>query len=199
MKTYLLCTFAIIASAVMTGCVEIHSSDSGSVNIPPMTVGPVDDYLPLYQIDSTKKIKASSNVKNLFWLFTWGSDNAFADNATIFHGGENILGKIFPFLIAKQTAAKAAFYKACKEAGCDSVVAARYEITFDDYLIYKKMTVEISGFPAKLCGVETVKAKQYYVDGKGNVVFLDRLIKPSCLFDYRTNQSQKDFFKLLFR
>ena len=194
MKIYFLCAIAVAVSAFLTGCsTQINSSDSGSMNIPAMTIGPVDDFRPLYQVDSQKKVKASSDVKILFWLFTWGSDNAFADNATLSKEGENFLGKIFPFLNAKETAAKAAFYKACKEAACDSIVAARYEITSDNYFfIYRKMTVEISGYPAKLSGVETVKAKQYYIDTKGDVVWLDNFVKPCFLFDSRVTLSKKE-------
>lgn len=196
MKKTLFCSAAVILSAILTGCVEINSSDSGSMNIAPLTVPPVDDYRPLYKIDTTKKVTASSDVKNLFWLFTWGSDNAYADNATIF-SGTAILGRIFPFLVAKETAAKAAFYKACKKAKCDSIIAARYEITFKNYFFYKKMSVEISGFPATLSGVETVKAKQYYLDNQGNVVFLDQFIKPCFLFDGRDRDSKKFLLKIL--
>ena len=137
MKKTLFCSAVVILSAIMTGCVEINSSDSGSMNIAPMTVPPVDDYRPLYTIDTARKVKASSDVKNLLWLFTWGSDNAYADNASIFPEG-SLLGKIFPFMAAKETAAKAAFYKACKEAQCDSIIAARYEITFKDYFFYSR-------------------------------------------------------------
>ena len=194
MKTFVLAVIAAFASSVMVGCVQINSSDSGSMNLPPTTVGPVDDYRPLYQVDCTRKISASSNIKNLFWIFTWGSDNAFADNASIFPS-DSILGKIFPFLIAKETAAKAAFYKACKDAKCDSIVAARYEITFEDYFLYKKISVEVSGFPAKLSGVETVKAQQYYINSNGDVIFLDKYIKPCQLFD--AQRPSPFFFKFL--
>ena len=195
MKKTLFCSAVVILSAILTGCVEINSSDSGSMNIAPMTIPPVDDYRPLYKIDTTRKVKASSDVKNLLWLFTWGSDNAYADNASIFPEG-SILGKIFPFMVAKETAAKAAFYKACKEANCDSIIAARYEITFRNYFFYKKMSVEISGFPATLSGVETVKAKQYYIDSAGNVVFLDKIIKPYYLFDEHYRRPKKIFLKI---
>ncbi len=195
MKRIAVAAFAVFVSTVMVGCVQINSSDSGSMNIPPMTVGPVDDYRPLYQIDCSRKVKASSNIKNLFWIFTWGSDNVYADNASIFPGG-SILGRIFPFMVAKETAAKAAFYKACKEAQCDSIIAARYEITFKDYFFYRKMIVEISGFPAKITGVETVKAKQYYIDSKGNVIFLEKFIKPCPLIDV---YGQKSFFYRIFK
>ena len=188
--------FSFIAGAcfcmlIASGCVEINSSDSGSMNIPPQTVGPVDDYRPLYKVDSTRKVYAESNVKNLFWIFTWGSDDAFADNASIFSGMTSFWSKIFPFLVAKETAAKAAFYKACQKAKCDSIVAARYEITFSDYIVFKKLNVQISGFPATLTGVEPVKPMPYYIDGNGKTVILDKPAKPLLLFDARPHVTKK--------
>ena len=172
---------AVCAVIVFSGCVQVNSSDAGSMNIHPETVAPTDDYRPLYSIDSTQKVSAESNVKCLFWIFTWGSDNAYADNASI--SRYPILGILFPFLNAKETAAKAAFYKACKQANCDAVVAARYEVTFEDYIIYKKMNVEVKGFPARLTGVETVKPMPYYIDGEGKVVVMEKMVKPVRLFE----------------
>ena len=67
MKKILIAAVAVFAAAGMVGCVQINSSDSGSMNIPPMTVPPVDDYRPIYKIDCSRKITASSNVKNLFF------------------------------------------------------------------------------------------------------------------------------------
>ena len=190
MKKYTICLFAFFALIVFNGCVQINSSDGGSMNILPSTVGPTDKYRPLYTVDESKKVTASSDVKNLFWIFTWGSDNAYADNAHISDANLfGLLGKIFPFLNAKETACKAAFYKACKNSGCDSLVAARYECKFEDYLIFKKMTVEVKGFPAKLSGVETVKPMPYYIDGDGKVVITDKFVLPYLLFDGRKAKS----------
>ena len=176
---------ACLCVLAASGCVQINSSDSGSMNIAPKTVGPVDNYRPLYKVDESRKVSAESSVNNLFWIFTWGSDNAVADNAVISSGAGPFLARLFPFLAAKETAAKAAFYKACQNARCDSIVAARYEITTTDYLVFKKVSVQLSGFPATLTGVEAVKPMPYYIDGSGKIVTLDKVVAPLLLFDAR--------------
>ena len=165
--------------AFCTGCVQINSSDAGSMNFHPVTTGPTDDYRPVYEVGK-EKVSARSDVKCLFWIFTWGSDNAYADNVKL---TKHPLAHLFPFLNARQTAAQAAFYKACKLAGCDAVVGARYEITFEDYLFYKKMSVEVKGFPAFLKGVEEVKVMPFYVEGDGKVVTLPKMVKPMLIYD----------------
>ena len=165
--------------ALGSGCVQINSSDAGSMNLHPKTEGPVDGYRPIYEIGK-ERVSAQSNIKCLFWIFTWGSDNAYADNAD---ATKNLFGRIFPFLNAKQTAAQAAFYKACKNSNSDAIVAARYEVTFEDYLIYKKMNVEIKGFPARVAGVEVIKPQPFYVDGAGKIVVQDKMVKPVLLYD----------------
>ena len=171
--------FCVIAAS---GCVQTNSSDSGSLNVPPQTVGPVA-YRPVYKVDNSKKVSAESSVKNLFWIFTWGSDDAIADNVKIFSGMDSFLSKIFPFLAARETAAQAAFYKACKQSNCDSIVAARYEITFTDYFIYKKVNVKISGFPATLTGVKEVEHVPFYIDESGKIFTLNKFMKPVLLLD----------------
>lgn len=185
MKNVIVMCFIACLVMICSGCVQINSSDAGSMNIHPHTVGPTDDYRPLYEVGKNK-VSAQSNVKCLFWIFVWGSDNAYADNAKV---TGHPLGRLFPFLNAKQTAAQAAFYKACKQANCDAVVAARYEITFEDYFIYKKMNVEVKGFPARLKGVEEIKPMPFYIDGDGKMVVLDKMVKPVLL--YNSNQSAK--------
>ena len=174
-----ICFCMLIAS----GCAQINSSDSGILHAPPHML-PVE-FRPIYKVDNSKKITAESNVNNLFWIFTWGSDDAFADNASIFSGMTSFWGKIFPFLAARETAAKAAFYKACKAGKCDSIVAARYEITYTDYLLFKRVNVQVSGFPAKVIRVEEVPNLPYYIDGNGKVVTLEKGVKPVLLFDAR--------------
>lgn len=208
MKSFRLIAFAMLAVFVLTGCVQVNSSDAGSMNIHPSTVGPTDDYRPLYKVDSTKKVTAESSVKCLFWIFTWGTDNAFADNLEMSRGGVPlfsaalpipILARLFPFLNAKATAARAAFYKACKQADCDAIVAARYEITFEDLLFFKEMRVTVTGFPAKLVGVETVNPMPYYIDGNGKVVVLDKMVKPVKLFDGRHVPEKRGFISLILK
>ena len=175
MKKILLSLVTIVGILTATGCTSINSSDGGNLNIYPETVGPTDSYRPLYKIDTQKRVVGKAQVSVLFGLFMWGDGSGVADNADV-----------FSFLPdARRLSAKAAFYNACKEANCDSIVAARYEITRKDYLIFSKCEVEVKGFPAKLSGVEVIKPVQYYFDATGNIIFLDRFINPIKFEDER--------------
>ena len=119
----------------------------------------------------------------LFGIFAWGDSSTFADNASIFDQHSP-----FAFLVswipnAQNIAAKAAFYNACKKAQCDAVVASRYEIKTDDYWVFKRLDVKVSGFPATMTGVEVVKPMPYYIDGKGQVVVMNKFVMPYQLFN----------------
>ena len=180
---------------VITGCTNINSSDGGNLTIYPDTIGPTDNYRPLYKVDPNKRVKGEANVNVLFGLFTWGDDNGIADNADIYGSRGGLFAPLLSLLPdAKRRSAKAAFYNACKENKCDSVVAARYEVVQKDYLIFSQCKVEITGFPATLIGIEVVKPVQFYVDGEGKIVILDKFINPIKIFDARSTATTKTRF-----
>lgn len=169
--------FAALCAVIwLCGCTQINSSDAGSMNLYPETVGPVDAYRPLYKVNETKRVSGVAQVNVLFGIFAWGESSGFADNTS--------LGDYFSFLPnARKLAASAAFYNACTAAKCDAVVASRYEIKTVNYLFFKKMQVKVSGFPATIVGVETIKPLPYYINGKGEVVVMDKFMIPHRLFD----------------
>ena len=179
MKKVILWLSALVCIAAATACTNINSSDAGSLTIYPKTVGPVDDYRPLYTINTKKRVSGNATNCILFGLFMWSDSDSvagIADNADIYGAGLGALFSLFPN--AKRLAALSAFYDACKKAKCDAIVAGRYEVTTKSYLIFKKCKVEITGFPATLSGVETVKPVPYYISDEGKVVFLEKFIKP---------------------
>lgn len=183
---------AIAFVCVMTGCQSTNTSDAGSMNVYPQTVGPVDAYRPLYKVDEKQKVSGQAKVNVLFGIFAWGDSSKFADNASLF-ASDSLFASLFSFLPnAKQIAGQAAFYNACTTAKCDAVVAARYEIDTTDYFVFKKMDVKVTGFPATMTGVETVKPMPYYINGKGEVVVLDKFVVPHLLFD--ANAKKSSFF-----
>lgn len=187
-KTLILGLFAVAAILFVTGCTSVNSSDGGSLNIYPETIGPTDNYRPLYKIDTKNRVVGKAHVNILFGMFMWGDGSGVADNADV-----------FSFLPdARRLSAKAAFYNACKEADCDSIVAARYEITRKNYLIFSKCEVEVKGFPATLSGVEVVKPVQYYVNADGDVVFLDKYINPIKIADEGLSTSKKSVLRSIF-
>ncbi len=183
LKMLVSAVLGIAALAVMTGCTSVNTSDAGSMNVYPQTIGPVDAYRPLYKVDEKVKVNGSAKVNVLFGIFAWGDTSTFADNASIFDQHSP-----FAFLVswipnAQNIAAKAAFYNACKKAQCDAVVASRYEIKTDDYWVFKRLDVKVSGFPATMTGVEVVKPMPYYIDGKGQVVVMNKFVMPYQLFN----------------
>lgn len=184
---------AVAGLIASVGCTSINSSDAGSMTVYPKTVGPTDNYRPIYSVDQTKRVSGDAKVNVLFGIFTWGDDSAFADNANIFHstGFFGWVANILPN--AKQRSAQAAFYKACKNAKCDAVVAARYEITTEDYFFFKKCSVEIKGYPAVQTGLETVKPFPYYISPEGKLIVLDKFVTPVKLADERI-ATQKSCF-----
>lgn len=184
MKKILLGLLAVTGIFIATGCTNINSSDGGNLNIYPETVGPTDNYRPLYNIDTKKRVVGKAQVNVLFGLFTWGDGSGIADNADV-----------FSFLPdARRISAKAAVYNACKDAHCDSIVAARYEITRKNYLIFSKCEVEVKGFPATLVGVDIIKPVQYYIDSDGKIVFLDKWINPVKILDPKPKKTIFWFF-----
>ena len=74
------------------------------------------------------------------------------------------------------------------------MVAARYEIQTDDYFVFKKMNVKVTGFPATLTGVEIVKPMPFYINGKGEVVVMEKFVVPYKLFDATATKSGCWFF-----
>lgn len=193
MKKLTLALLGIACIAVMTGCKTANSSDGGNMAIYPKTVGPTDNYRPLYTVDQTKKVSGSAKVNVLFGLFAWGEDAAFADNASIAASDSawSWLTDLFPD--AKKLSSQAAFYNACKKGGCDAVVSARYEVKNTSYVVFSQCEAEVKGYPAVQTGVETVKPFPYYIDSEGKMVVLDKFVTPVKLFSGTPTQVKKGF------
>jgi hypothetical protein len=92
-------------------------------------------------------ITGQSSTNILFNFFAFGGDNQFADGVVYgggaSGGGLGGLGLPIPDPIATTKAAAA--YKAVKSSGADMIVAPRYEVTVDDYFIFKKVDVKVTG------------------------------------------------------
>ncbi len=168
MKKMLLALAAVGVAFGFAGCSVTNTSDAGTMNLYPELFKPSEGYRPIYEVDMEKKVSGTANVHVLFGIFSWG-ESKFADNGDIF-GGDAWFESIFPS--AKKTSGKAAFYKACAEAKCDAVLAARYEIVTKDYFVYQNTTTTVTGYPAFMKKLEKVKITSYILDGKGVPVIL---------------------------
>ena len=59
-----------------------------------------------------------------------------------------------------------AYALACEKAGCDTLVGTRYDVVYKWYYLWNEATVSVTGYPAKLTGVEFHKANLNCCCGK---------------------------------
>lgn len=89
-------------------------------------------------------ISGESSTNVLFGWLNIGGDTQFADGVTYgaASGGGGI-GLPLPDPISSTKAAAA--FKAVKSSGSDLIVAPRYEVTVNDYFIFKQVNVKVTG------------------------------------------------------
>ena len=87
-------------------------------------------------------ITGQSSVNILFGIFKFGGDSEFADGVE--YGGSTgggLGGALDPVSAVKSAAA----YKAVKASGADLIIAPRYEVSEESYVIFKKVSVTVKG------------------------------------------------------
>lgn len=88
-------------------------------------------------------ISGESSTNILFGWLALGGDNKFADGVTYGAGSGSAMGLPLPDPVSNAKAAAA--YKAVKSSGSDLIVAPRYEVTVNDYFIFKQVKVKVTG------------------------------------------------------
>ncbi|HWV10667.1 MULTISPECIES: hypothetical protein [unclassified Pseudomonas] len=126
---------AISTLALLTGC----ASQNVSQPTAPLN-GTVKTNLKA-DVKVGETITGQSSVNILFGVFKLGGDTQFADGVT-YGGGE---GGFALGLDPVATAKSAAAFKAVKSSGADLIVAPRYEVNVQDYLVYKAVNVKVTG------------------------------------------------------
>ncbi|CAD5109171.1 hypothetical protein [Zestomonas carbonaria] len=86
-------------------------------------------------------ISGQSNVNILFGFLKLGGDSQFADGVT--YGGDS--GSALAVFDPVSSAKAAAAFKAVKSSGADLIVAPRYEVTVNDYFVFKQVEVKVTG------------------------------------------------------
>jgi hypothetical protein len=125
----------VSAFALLTGC----ASQNVSQPTAPLN-GEVTTNLKA-DVKVGETITGQSSVNILFGVFKLGGDTQFADGVT-YGGGE---GGFALGLDPVATAKSAAAFKAVKSSGADLIVAPRYEVSVQDYLVYKAVNVKVTG------------------------------------------------------
>lgn len=138
--------FVAVAAALAGGCKVVRVNDGGDCNRAPKVC---KDFVHEKYTIADKPVSATQTVEHVLKLFTWG--------ATADHIADYVECPVMFGPAAK--ARNAAYAKACSDSGADSIVGAKYKISAEDYFVYGKVTCEITGYPAKMTGVEVITPK----------------------------------------
>lgn len=126
---------ALSSIALLTGCAsQNYSQPSAPLN------GDVKTNLKA-DVAVGEAINGESSVNILFGVFKLGGDTQFADGVTYGGGDGGFALGLDPVAAAKSAAA----YKAVKSSGADLIVAPRYEVNVQDYMLYKTVNVKVTG------------------------------------------------------
>ncbi|GFM80624.1 hypothetical protein PSCICN_13160 [Pseudomonas cichorii] len=89
-------------------------------------------------------ISGESSTNILFNFLSFGGDNRYADGV-VYGGASGGGGLSLPLPDPVSATKAAAAYKAVKSSGADLIVAPRYEVNVQDYFIFKKVNVKVTG------------------------------------------------------
>jgi len=139
----------IASSLVLAGALSGCSSMNVSSNSMPITAPLQTDIKA--DIEVGEKITGKASVTKILF-FTIGSDKHFADGVS--YGGSGG-GSGLPFLGDPVSKAKsAAAYKAVNASGADIIVAPRYTVETEDFVVYGTINVTVEGYKGTIKSIK---------------------------------------------
>ena len=144
MKKALIASTLLVAGA-MSGCSSLNVSSN-----PVPLHGSVTTDIKA-DIEVGEKITGKSSATKILF-FTMSDDSEYADGMTYGNGGGSGLGLggLDPVSAVKSAAA----YDAIKTSGADVIVAPRYIVKKNDYLVYGTIDVTVEGYKGTIRSVE---------------------------------------------
>lgn len=151
MRKYACITLAASTLALLGGCTSISENDGGTALRNPLAYNEV--YKTKFN-HSDQPVAAEDKLHVLFGFITWGSTaDHIPDNVEQPEGPLPILS-ILPS--PERTVRNGAYANACSACDADALINARYSLKTTDWLIYKKVSCDVIGYPATMTGIEKV-------------------------------------------
>jgi hypothetical protein len=143
LKKVLIASSLVLAGA-LSGCSSLNvSSNSMPVTAPLQTDIKAD-------VEVGEKISGKASVTKILF-FTIGSDKQFADGVS--YGGSGG-GMGLPFGDPVSKAKSAAAYKAVTSSGADIIVAPRYTVETDDFVVFGTINVTVEGYKGTIKSIK---------------------------------------------
>lgn len=133
-KRFLLPILAVSALA-LTGCSTVDKSHNYAA-LDVSLVGALDADI---DVDITRKVMGTSTAGYLLGFIKTDGDAKFADG----YGGRGHVG----------TVKSAAAYKAIQSGNSDVLLAPQYSVRTQNYLLFKRVTVDVEGYPGKITSI----------------------------------------------
>ena len=151
MKKLMMCS---LLAAMAAGCITNYKNDGGDADLKPTIVR--DVAYEKYDVSDTTVTYTEQCIGILPLPF--GHSNLITVGGTANHLADNVERQGF----AQESIMRAkngAYAAACERAGCDSLVGTRYDVVYKWYYLWNEAAVTVTGYPAKLTGVEFRKAE----------------------------------------
>ena len=139
----------IASSLVLAGALSGCSSLNVSSNAMPITA-PLETNVKA-DIEVGEKISGKASVTKILF-FTIANDKEFADGVA--YGAGASAGGALPFENPVSKAKSAAAYKAIKQSGADIIVAPRYTVETEDFLIFGTINVTVEGYKGTIKSIK---------------------------------------------
>lgn len=141
--------FGVVALS-MFGCGTIHTSQhSGPLDV--RVVAPLKA-----DVSVGEKITGTASSVNLFWLFNLGMPDKFADG--VLYNTEAKEGPRVSWFIPIENIKAAAVYDAVSKSKADVIVAPKYVVEYNDYLLFRRVHVTVTGYKGTINGIKTADA-----------------------------------------
>lgn len=146
MKKVLVASSLIFAGA-LTGCSSLNTSAPSL----PLSGSVATDVKA--DIEVGEKITGQSSATKVLF-FTLGAESEYADGVAYSAGGNG--GSALPFALPNPVEAvkAAAAYNAIQESGADVIVAPRYTVQKDDYVVFGTINVSVEGYKGTIKSVK---------------------------------------------
>ena len=142
----------VVLSAAAAGCVTNYRNDGGDSNLKPEIVR--DRVYEKYDISEKTVTATEQNIG----ILPFGMGNVFNVGGMAKHYADNV-EKMGWAQESIMRAKNGAYALACEQSGCDAIVGTRYNVVYKWYFFWNEATVTVTGYPAKLTGIEFHKAK----------------------------------------
>lgn len=137
----------VLLGSLATGCITNFKNDGGDANLRPTIVR--DIAYEKYDISD----KTVTFTEQKVGILPFGIMNFFTVGGVAKHLADDVDNDVY-LQETIRLAKNGAFAGACERAGCDTLVGTRYEVVYKWYYLWNEASVTVTGYPAKLTGVE---------------------------------------------